>query len=232
MKNVLTKIFLICFGTPLMLFAAAPSASPTHVIALISRSPKVEVEAKILPFFKARWASCPSCEIKNLSPYNEKGELDRDQIPGVLGRLQIPLLYWDFNEISQTADRPLIEALQKLKTQNIVIVGPGGFPLGEAPSQPLSRTLLGQVPETLIIGELGDNEGLAHKSFYGPEMLTALKPQSGLPGPGWEAGVFAAELTQDWDQKKSGEWVFYLRSRKVKSPKIWPQLNYFLPTRK
>ena len=93
---------------------------------------------------------------------------------------------------------------------------------------PLSRTVNGQVPDIVIIGELTEKERLLARSYFGPEMLTALKPPKDYVGQGYSSLFFVSKLATSWNRKSaSADWLSSFKSTKSRSRKIWPDLGDF-----
>jgi hypothetical protein len=107
-----------------------------------------------------------------------------------------------------------------------LIVSPTGFPADKEISAPLNKTVLGQIPKILIIGEMNEKERLLPKSFYGPEMLTALRLPKDLP-EGIAPLMFASRLAENYKKHSHEEWLELLKNKKQKSRKIWPDLGDF-----
>lgn len=209
--------------------SAANGALKVAVLGVISEAPRAEFDSKFPSLFKDQFQGCSSCEAKNLTPYNEKGELDRAALSAAVDKAagEVQVLYLAWNEVMTAENQKLLESLKKAAASGVVIVGPAGQPIGEDPSHSLSRTLLGQVPDAVIIGELNEKESLARKSFYGPEMLTAIKPPKELLGQGLAPTLFAVRLAKEWGKKSQSEWVQHFRARKSISRRIWPGLDEF-----
>lgn len=198
------------------------------VLGVLAREPRAEYEARLQTFFKDQWRSCSACDVKNLTPYNEQGELDRAALPSAIEKIpgQVQVLYLAWNEVADAGNQKILEALKKLAASGVLLIGPAGEPSGDGPSHSLSRTILGQTPEALIIGELNEKESLARRSFYGPEMLTAIKPPKDV-GLGWAPPFFAARLTREYGRKSHAEWMSHLRTRKSLSRRLWPGMDEF-----
>jgi hypothetical protein len=105
-----------------------------------------------------------------------------------------------------------------------VVVAAAGSPPTTESSSPLSRTVFGQVHDAVIIGELGDRERLLPTGFYGPEMLTAIRPPKET-GEGYSAMIFVANLAENWPKRSPQDWVEHFKSKKSKSRKLWMGLN-------
>ena len=221
--------FLILLGTRFCLAETTPPAPSKVVLGIVSEGSRDQFDTQFQSFFKEQWASCPQCELKNLTPYDAKGLLDRSALPKALeaAQGQIQLLFLSWNEAFTPNSEAILTSLKKLTASGILLIGPAGEPQVNKPSQALSRTLVGEVPDALIIGDLNERESLLSRSFYGPEMLTALKTSKDLPGAPSAAAAFSARLTREWIRKTNEQWVSHFRSRKSASRRIWPGLDEF-----
>ncbi len=227
MKILILAAFLMISSWTASISASIDSESPVAVVAVlgvvtsVSRS---EFDSKYQTFFKAQWQNCSSCEVINLTPYNEKGELNRAALPQAVEKAAglVRILYVDWNEVADGENRAALEALKTVSKNGVLVLGPVGEPANDKPGAALNRTLLGQVPDAVIIGELDEKESFPKRSFYGPEILTALKPPRGVD----EASrYFAAKLTQEWTHKTQAEWITHFRARKTLSKRLWPGMD-------
>lgn len=201
--------------------AALPSDKTT--VVFFGHQKAEEFELKVKPLFAEKVRPCKSCEIINFTPYTKEGEVDMEAL---LERVEsLPpgtsFVFFDFNMKVTDQNRALVELLNKKADSGLVVVGTAGAPPSTESSGPLSRTLLGQVHGALIIGELAERDRLMPTGFYGPEMLTAVRPPKEFLGQGYGPLIFAAALAENWKKRTSSEWVEYLRNKKIKSRKIW-----------
>src|SRR5207253_6862339 len=88
-------------------------------------------------------------------------------------------------------------------------------------SMPLSRTVMGQAKDVIIIGEITGNERMLPQSYFGPEMLTAIRAPKDFAGQGVGPLYFASRLASNWSKRKPAEWLQHFKTKKIKSRKIW-----------
>ena len=198
------------------------------VLAVIDKESKPNFDSKVGPLFKDQMSVCSWCEIKNFTPYNSEGQMQAADLAKQLelAGTQASFIFIRWNMPMADTYAPIVEALKKLTASGVVVVGSAGASSSEV-TVPLSRTVLGQDPDVLIIGELAERDRLLANSYFGPEMLTALRPPKDLMGQGYSSIFFASKLATNWNKKTSGDWVSYLKSTKSKSRKLWPDLNDF-----
>jgi len=184
-------------------------------------------ETKVKPVFQAQSDNCKSCEIINMTPYKEDGKVDEAALVKSLEVLPegSSFALMDFNLKANDENKALIEMLNKKTAAGFVIVASAGAPKSTEASSPLSRTVLGQVHGALIIGELSERDRLMPTGFYGPEMLTAVRPPKDMIGQGFGPLIFASNLAEKWNKRSSTEWVDYFKTKKLKSRKIWLDMN-------
>lgn len=201
--------------------------SKTVTMGVLDNNSRESFEAKGLPWLKQQISDCKVCEIRNITPYNDKGELDFSQIAVVLEQAQssISFLFITWNEKVGNNNLVLLEALKKAAGQGLIVVGAAGLPKSEEASAPLSKTLLGQVPDSIIIGELGEKDRLFGNSYFGPEMLTAIRPPRDLIGQGVSPALFAVRLAAQFNKKSSSDWMAHIKSKKTANRKIWLSLD-------
>lgn len=225
--RVLTGLLGLFFSFPLI--ASAAGASKV-VVAAFTKNKAAEFEAQSQPLFKRFVGSC-DCELRNLTPYNEKGDYDPSQLVARIQSLppDVSFVFFDWNERGSDRNQSLVEELSKLTPRGLPVVAAAGVPPTNEGTCPLDRTLMGQVSQALIIGELTERDRLLPMCFYGPEMLSAIRPPRDLMGQGHAPLYFAARLASQWNKRSPQDWPSYLRARKNKSKRIWPELEEFLP---
>lgn len=200
------------------------------VVGLFTKEPPAIFESKIRPLFEQHGGS-GCCEIRNLTPYKSGGEVDTaawtqavDAVPS-----DVTFLFFDWNERSSEKNRELSEALNRQIASGRILVAAAGVPPNDEGTCPLNRTLMGQVLNSIIIGELAERDRLLAQCFYGPEMLSAIRPPRDLMGQGHAPLLFSARLASHWNRRKATEWIPHLKNRKNKSKRIWPELEEFFP---
>lgn len=211
-----------CLATSVQ--AAVPSKTTVVYFGVLKAE---EFELKIKPLFADNVGRCKSCEIVNYTPYNKDGSVDVEALQKKVTSLpeQVSFVYFDFNMRVNDDNKQLVSTLNDKVDSGLVVVGTAGVPQATEASGPLSRTVLGQTHGALIIGELSERDRLMPSGFYGPEMLTALRPPRGQNGQGFSPLIFAANLAENWQKRSSTEWVSHFKTKKEKSRKIWLDLN-------
>lgn len=222
LKKICVAIFVViasCSATWAQ--AALPSTKTTVVFFGLQKAEDFEIKVK--PLFAEKVRPCKSCEIINFTPYTAEGEVDMEALHERVESLPpgTSFVFFDFNMKVTEQNKALVDLLNKKVESGLVVVGTAGAPKATEASGPLSRTLLGQVHGALIIGELAERDRLMPTGFYGPEMLTAVRPPKEILGQGYGPLIFAAALAENWQKRTSSEWVEYLRNKKMKSRKIW-----------
>lgn len=208
----------------------AQSASAV-VVGVLTRESKSNFDTKIKPIFDQEVAGCKSCELKNLTPYNDKGEYDSSRLIQTIQNIgdDVNVVFIDWNEKYSDKNKNISEALSKLVNNGRVVIASAGVPQENEATCPLRRTLMGQVNESLIVGELTERERLLPQCYYGPEMLSAFKPPKSLLGQGYAPLIFVGRLAENWNKRKSKDWVGFLQGRKQKSKRLWPEMEEFFP---
>lgn len=225
------SIFLVLFLFSTSWTYAETTATSNQVIktpvqvGFIGPFSQAEFEAKIKPFFKDI-AHCEKCEIVNLTPYNEKQEFDAEKLWTAV--LNAPaenfIIYLHWNEPVSEKNKSLIEQLNQKLNQDLVLVGYAGQPVAAGPGFSLNKTVLGQVHQAVIIGELTERERLLPQLFYGPEMVTAVKPPRDYLTQGLAPLMFVSQLAKQYNHHRSQDWPDYLRRKKAKNKKLWPDI--------
>lgn len=221
-KKIFAVGFVVLISYSASWARAALPASKTTVV-YFGQQKAEDFELKVKPLFAEKVRPCKNCEIINFTPYNKEGDVDLESLSERIDSLPAgtSFVYFDFNMKVTDQNRALVELLNKKADSGLVVVGTAGAPKNAESSGPLSRTMLGQVHGALIIGELAERDRLMPTAFYGPEMLTAVRPPKEIMGQGFGPLIFAAALAENWQKRTAAEWVEYLRNKKMKSRKIW-----------
>lgn len=226
---MLQRFFAFALGTLFAVNLCAATGTAPVIVGFYSPQPQKNFDEKIKPLFDKQTHGCSRCQIQNLTPYDDKGQLDMAAMEKSLKQLpaEIKILFFDFNLKKGEVSPAVIETLSQLSAHGMLVVASAGVPHEQQASSPLSKTLFGQVKDAIIIGELGERDRLIPQSFFGPEMLTALRPPKDLQGQGIGPLLFTSKLAADYDRRTPQEWTDYIRNKKQKSRKIWPELQDF-----
>ena len=202
---------------------AIPSGKTT--VFYFGQQSQDDFEKKVKPVFSSQ--PCKNCELVNATPYTKEGAVDMAALHEKLANLpdNASFVFFDFNMKVTDQNKNLVDILNQKADKGLLVVGSAGAPKSNESSGPLSRTLLGQVKNALIIGELGERDRLAPSAFYGPEMLTALRPPKDKMGQGYSPLLFAAALADHWPKRDSQEWSEFFKKKKAKTRKIWLELG-------
>lgn len=164
-----------------------------------------------------------------MTPYTPEGQLLISEIPKQIERAgsSSSFFFLNWNTKASEENKAVIEALKKLVSSGVIVIGSAGTARESEPSLPLNRTVAGQVPGMIIIGELEDRERLPVRNYFGPEMLTALKPPKEYMGQGFGPLFFVSKLATQWNSKTSEQWITHFKTTKDKVRRIWPGLGDF-----
>ncbi len=234
LKGLGILVFAILMGCCLGLFSFAWAGPQTFLstpisIAVISGESKADFEAKVAPLLKEQLKSCSSCSFQNLTPYREDGKISVPQISTSLeaagSSSSFILIQWNGKVTDET--KPVLVAVKKILQNGTLIVGSAGLAKEPDPTLPLNKTVLGQATGVIVIGDLAERERLLTQSYFGPEMLTALKPPREYVGMGVSSIFFATRLASQWSKRSGKEWLTYFQSVKNKVRRLWPELEDF-----
>ncbi|PWU15206.1 MAG: hypothetical protein C5B49_12185 [Bdellovibrio sp.] len=219
-------------GVPKAETAELPKATTREIAAaqlfVISPASAKDYEEKIAPLFKTQLEVCSKCQVTNSTPYKE-GVFDSSRLPSQIDGLprqgSILVLLWNQKYVKD--NDPWVASVRKAIQEGLIVVASAGRPQSAQPTLTLSRTLWGQIPDVILIGELEETERLGPGTFFGPEMLTALKPLPTSEIPDLGALQFSIRLLGRVKSHPTNHWVSYLRERKAKLRKFWPALGDF-----
>lgn len=206
-------------------FAKAAVSTKKVMVGYFGQQKQEIFDKNIKPVFLNE--SCKTCELVNFTPDMSDGKFDVKVLIAKIESLpeDISFIFINYNMKVTDENKQLVELLNKKAAMGIVIVGAAGSPASTDSSSPLSRTVLGQVKSALIIGELGERDRLMPTAFYGPEMLTAIRPPKDKLGQGYSPLIFAANLAENWQKRSAQEWPDYLKKKKSSSRKLWLDIN-------
>ncbi len=204
------------------------ASKATVQVAYFHKSNKEHFSKQVKPIFDQN-KTCKVCELVDLTPYKDSGEADESKLVKEISAVgtDYQILFMNWNEKSTESNRELSEALVKKSIQGTLILFTAGSPLNNEPTISLNKTIAGQVPEAVIVGEMTERERLLPQLFYGPEMLTAIKPPKEYSGQGLAPVFFLAKWVSHWSKQKPNEWVSYLKLKKNKLRKLWLSTDDF-----
>lgn len=218
MKNIALR-FVVFFILP----NAVCAEEVKTVVAYVSTESHESFEKKIKPLFDQFKGQCKNCEIINKTPYDEKGNYSEKDLTEKLKNPDPEVSFYLFSWNKKVTDqnKELMVLLgAKVERGQLVIAPTGQAAEGEAGS-PLSRTVMGQAKDVIIIGEALERERLLPQSYFGPEMLSAIRPPKEYLGQGYSPLYFGARLAAVWSKRKPAEWLEHFKTKKLKSRKIW-----------
>lgn len=208
-------------------------AQSKTVVGYFSREPESVFQQKAKPAFERFLGTdCKDCELRNLTPYDAKGLYKASGLLEAVNGIpaDVSFLFFDWNERFSPAQQSLVDALSAQVAKGRLLISPAGVPSGNEGSCPLTKTLMGKVDDSLILGELLERDRLLPQCYFGPEMLTALRPPKDLIGQGLAPLQFAAGLAAHWKKRDGGSaWLAHFTSRKANTKKLWLELEDFFP---
>lgn len=167
--------------------------------------------------FKKELGSCPvHVEYRNL--YNSKGDLLEEPALKVLKEAEqkADLVHLSWNLPMNPGFSKIVAQLNRI-SQKKILVGASGAPQDGVLTAKLSTTVMGQVQGAILIGELNSKGHLALNSYYGPELLTALRAPDAHPGSSFSSVIFTSRLACAYAKDSKKNWKESLRKRKEKS---------------
>lgn len=222
-------IFLLCLiGAEIVFSAEIPTLTPSKLqVAYLGRQGSERFE-QVKKYFESN-KNCSICEIVDTTVYGKEKSIDAEKTLEKWNdeKLNYPIILVDWNEKMNDNQKSLRDLLNKKSAEGSAIVFPAGFAVVGEPTLALNKTLATQVPQALIIGEMTDRERILPNSYYGPEMLTALKLPTHLLDQNYAATVFVTKWVSTWSKKTGFEWPSYFKSKKSKVKKIWLSLDDF-----
>ena len=198
-------------------------------IGVLHRFDREQFKEKIHDRFND-FSSCKSCVVTDITPFDGAGKFDPAQmVKAVESAEGYQVIFVNWNDKYSDSYAPLVKALNAQVAKGTIVVAAAGVPLEKEASCPLNKTLMGNVTQGIIIGELTERDRLLPLCYYGPEMLTAVRAPKELLGQGFAPLYFMAKFADSFDRRKQKDWYSYLMARKAKSKRIWPEMDEFFP---
>lgn len=231
MKNIAVRFIAFSF-----LFCAVAAVSTKAlaedkvVIGYFSQDKQEDFEKKVKPVFEQFKGSCKNCELVNLTPYDDKGNYsEKDLLEKVKNPpADMSFYFFTWNKKATPQNQDLVTALGEKVDSGKLVISPTGQAAEGEPGLALARTVMGQAKDVIIIGEIIGNERIMPQSYFGPEMLTAIRPPKEILGQGYGPLYFATRLASVWSKRKPAEWLQHFKTKKVKSRKIFPDIDDLL----
>lgn len=227
-KSLSKILFIFIAAYPVLNQASSDNKMAKPVIlSVIDDRSKSDFETTVDVLFKNQVGACKWCDIRNRSPYDVSGNFDRsklaDQIK--LAGQDSTLVYLSWNERFGTDNQEVADAIKAMVQKGVIVVGDAGLSKSNEPTHSLSKTVLGQIPDVLIVGELVEKERLLTDSYFGPEMLTALRTPKEYWGQNLAGAYFASRLVENINKRSSSDWLAHFKSAKARSRKLWPSVE-------
>jgi hypothetical protein len=233
-KGIAILLFAVIMGACLGCFSSVWANTQAYLttpisIAVLAGGPKADFESKIAPLLQTQIKSCSGCSFQNITPYNSDGEFNLKEVPDKIeaARSSSSFLFVHWNAKVTDETKPTLEVLKKVTQAGWIVIGSAGLAQNEEPTLALNKTVLGQVAGLIIIGDLAERERLLTKSYFGPEMLTAIRPPDSYVGQGMSSIFFASKLATNWNKRESKDWLAHFQTTKSKVRRIWPSLDDF-----
>lgn len=209
MKNIAVRFIAFSF-----LFCAVAAVSTKAlaedkvVIGYFSQDKQEDFEKKVKPVFEQFKGSCKNCELVNLTPYDDKGNYsEKDLLEKVKNPpADMSFYFFTWNKKATPQNQDLVTALGEKVDSGKLVISPTGQAAEGEPGLALARTVMGQAKDVIIIGEIIGNERIMPQSYFGPEMLTAIRPPKEILGQGYGPLYFATRLASVWSKRKPAEW--------------------------
>jgi hypothetical protein len=228
-KYILLGVLALLFGP--MIFAKGALASLTPKVYYFSNQKNEVFESRVKPFFAKQAGECKSCQIVDWTPYDDKGEFKPELLKEQIEKIpeENAILFFDWNEKADSKNEFMTELLSQKIQKGMLVIANAGVAKPNAPIIPLNKSIFGRIQDVVIIGELEGRDVLPAQGFYGPQMLTAVRPPKDIKGQGFGPLLFVSRFTMSSAKKAASEWLTHFRERKAKSRGVWPEMEEFLP---
>lgn len=170
---------------------------------------------------------CRNCDFKDLTPYTFDKKIDEEKLASFFNeKPSVDLLVFLDNPRLTQKNQVWQEVLKKWIAQGQLIVSSAGKKSeSEVGTVSLSQTVFASIPGVIIIGELEGRDVLKKTSYFGPQMLTALRTQRSefKNHPAFWWGAFWGQQLPS--SKTPAEWEQMFTKNKLSTKTLWPQLE-------
>ncbi|WP_413291022.1 hypothetical protein [Bdellovibrio sp. HCB337] len=225
MENIAMRFTL--FSLLLLAVFVAPQTGLADeaktVVGYVSTENQEAFEKTIKPLFEEFKGKCKNCEIVNKTPYDDKGNYSEKDLVEKLKAPDADVSFYLFSWNKKAGEpyKDLVALLEEKVASGKLVIAPTGKAANGEAGLPLSRSVMGQAKDVIIIGEALERERLLPQSYFGPEMLSAIRPPKEYIGQGYSPLYFGARLAAVWNKRKPAEWLEHFKTKKLKSRKIW-----------
>lgn len=230
--NVLISslIFLSMLPAQAVMELSPEKSQKAIKVAYLGLEKAADFEQKIKSVFQRFLRKCDRCVLENYTPYAKNGQVDRERFEKVVKNLpeQVVMIFVNFNEVLTSENEGFRKALLQKAQEGKLLVGAAGFPQDGSPSAPLKNTLVGSIEKVAIVGDMGLRDRLfPSSSFYGPELLLAVRPPKEFLEQGVGPIIFSARWASELQKTVQNDWYNYFQQIKVGSRKLWMDVNDF-----
>jgi hypothetical protein len=169
---------------------------------------------------------------KNLSfvdfgVYDRNNQLDLKAVENKIESLSktVNFLYLDFNQPMKDDLQALAVKIQDVVRSQTLIIANGGLSQDPSSTSQIKGTLFGKINGLVLIGEMDQRERLIPGSYFGPELLTAVKPPRQWEWPGAAGLLFVSSLGTQWFKRSVIDWKLHFAQSKSSSKKLWLRLE-------
>ncbi len=220
----------LVFG-PSGAIAAATSAK----VAFFGYRGAQHFQTQIQPLFSAH-AKCADCSVHDFSAFDDKSFAEQSTAQREINLLakmkevgnEHDIVFFDFNLRNSEGLKPHRDLLAAWHKKGKILIANAGVAGENEPTLPLSRTFLGNLKGVVLLGELMERDRLLTGSFYGPEMLTALRPNKDQLRQGVMPWIFVSTLSGVAKKRSNDDWISHFESKKRGTRKLWLDLSDLL----
>lgn len=192
-------------------------------ISFVTRVDKNRFEKEILPYFRDE-SQCKNCQLSYVALPEVFDSASISKLKSDIGEGN-RIIYFDFNLKMNESLTELKSLIERYFQQGALLISTAGEPaVGEA-SLPLRRTLMGQIEHNIIVGEISDRDRLLPRSYFGPEIFTAIRPPSEIVGKKMAPFYFVSKLASQIERRSTDSWWIFFKEKKTKNKRLWLEIG-------
>lgn len=192
-------------------------------IVYVTRVEKDKFDKEISPYFKEQ-TQCKNCLLTFVSL---PSDIDSPAIEKLKAEIssETKIVFFDFNLKMIDSLMPLKDYLKGLIQDGKLLITTAGEPVTGEPSLPLRKTLMGQVGNSIIIGEISDRDRLLPMSYFGPEIFTAIRPPKEIVGRKLAPFYFVTQFSGILERRSAESWQAFFKEKKAKNKRLWLEMG-------
>jgi len=208
----------------------ARSTEVLQKIAVFDAPQGMTHSQQVLQLIKKYSKGCQKIQIDLFPIYDRQGHFLQKEFLEKLKTLDssYTLIHLSWNLKMTPELQPLLTEMNRLSSRGVVIVAASGEPQqSDQIAFPIEETIMGQVQDAVLVGELDGKNKLPRSANYGSRIVAAFHPSSSLRGSSFTAPMASGKIAAAECHGISKKWANYFLQVKTRSLQSWPSLEEY-----